>query len=178
MHTGTIQNNAALLMLQQTAASSRHEETASGTGAIHPVVLVQVALQPTASQTQISEAMFSVNHADVTKLKLELIERTGKALGVNEDDYGSREEFASALSKAVGQLKLEGGQAAVADLAKSLGLDELGLSLDDILESACDPDRNDRLTQALSLQADNLTDGLQPPLPGPNELGLYGAFVR
>lgn len=91
-------------------------------------------------------------------MKLDLIDRTGKALGVNQEDYASRDEFVDAMRRALGKLKIEGGMAAVMALEKELGLDKLGVSVDDVIASAADPDSNDKLTKALKEEAGILSD--------------------
>lgn len=137
---------------------------------------VGVSKQPTQAQSLISGSMFSVNYVSITKLKLDLIERTGKALGVYKDEYSSRDEFVAALKKAVRHLEREGGQAAVIGLEKELGLDKLGVSLADVINSARDPERNDKLTKALEDkygQEKGSTDVSNALTVRPDEIGLY-----
>lgn len=148
-------NSAALLILQRAdAVSAAAENGKSSSDNLIPIAngqsgKVGASKLPTRAQSGIAESMFSVNYVSINKLKLRLIERVGKALGVYQDDYGSRDEFAAALRKAVGRLELEGGQAAVTGLEKELGLDKLGVSLEDVINSAKDPEKNDKLTKAL-----------------------------
>lgn len=148
-------NSAALLILQRAdAVSAAAENGKSSSDSLIPIAngqsgKVGASKLPTRAQSGIAESMFSVNYVSINKLKLRLIERVGKALGVYQDDYGSRDEFAAALRKAVGRLELEGGQAAVTGLEKELGLDKLGVSLEDVINSAKDPEKNDKLTKAL-----------------------------
>ncbi|MGV8936043.1 MAG: hypothetical protein ACOH2J_02910 [Allorhizobium sp.] len=141
---------------------------------------IGVTKQPSQAQSKISESLFSVNHVSVNKMKLDLIERTGKALGVNADDFGSRDDFVDAMQKAVGKLKMEGGAMALMGLEKELGLDKLGLSIEDVINSAKDPDRNDKVTKALEKEAGITSEKLEeqdasmPLSLQPNEIGLYG----
>lgn len=145
---------------------------------------VTVNRQPSPGESKVAEAMFGVNHPSITKQKLDIIDKTAKALGVNQDDYASREDFVDALQKAFGRLKIDGGDAAVHGLEKELGLDKLGVSLQDIIDSARDPEANDKLTKALKRKAGVFgddTDGndMSPSLPGAGgDIGFYGRASR
>ncbi|RKE86380.1 hypothetical protein [Rhizobium sp. AG855] len=157
MTTVTSSNSAALLILQQTRSAGAVEQDGAGADALVATAngldgKIGSAAQPTQAQSKISESFFSVNHVNINKLKIDLIERAGKALGVDASDYGSREEFSSAMQKALGKLKAEGGDMAVKSLEKELGLDKLGVSIQDVIDSAKDPDANDKLTKALEKQ--------------------------
>lgn len=176
-------NSAALLILQQTNRVSPAGQDKSGSDDLVAVAnglgtKVGATRQPSQAQAKISQAMFSVNDVNITKLKLELIDRTGKALGVDPNDFVSRDEFVDAMQKAFLSLKSEGGTAAVMGLEKKLGLDKLGVSIEDVIFSARNPDGNDKLTKALEKQAgktkEKLED-LQTMLSQqPDEIGLYG----
>lgn len=151
--------SAALLILQQAnaaPAASEKDKTASDrliSAANGLPDRIGVDRQPSQAASKISESLFSVNHVSINKLKLDLIDKTGRALGVNPDDFTSRDEFVGAMKTALGRLKMEGGQLAVLGLEKELGLDKLGVSIDDVMDSASDPGSNDKLTKALEKQA-------------------------
>ncbi len=180
-------SSTALLLLQPGGVSST-AKTPSSSDAITAVASgqtshgkVSVAKQPSPGESKVAEAMFGINHPSITKQKLDIIDRTAKALGVNQDDYASRDEFVAAFQKAFGRLKIDGGDSAVHGLEKELGLDKLGISLQDVIDSASNPEANDRLTKALKRKAgiygDN-TDGndTSPSLATPNyATGLYGS---
>lgn len=182
--TSISSSSTALLLLRQAGGTTA---TPSATDTITSVASgqtqpgkVSVTTQPSAGESKVAEAMFGVNNAGITKQKLDLIDKTAKALGVNQDDYASRDDFVDALQQAFGRLKLDGGDAAVHGLEKQLGLDKLGVSLQDVIDSARDPDANDKLTKALMKRAGMFgddTDGndMSPSLPTPgDDIGLYG----
>lgn len=151
-------NSAALLILQQTASIQSSKEQGAAADDLLAVangISKQISSdqQPTPAQSKISESLFSVNHVSINKLKMDLIDRTGKALGVDQADFASREDFVDAMQKALGKLKMEGGDDAVRGLEKELGLDKLGVSIQDVIDSAKDPEANDKLTKALEKQA-------------------------
>lgn len=158
MPTVSSTNSTALLILQQTASTQVGQKPDAGSddllaianGSTNRISSVQ---QPTSAQSKISESLFSVNHVSINKLKMDLIDRTGKALGVDQADFASREDFVDAMQKALGKLKMEGGDDAVRGLEKELGLDKLGVSIQDVINSAKDPEANDKLTKALEKQA-------------------------
>jgi hypothetical protein len=154
----TSTNSAALLILQQTASVQPSQRPDAGSDDLLAVangISKQVSSdqQPTQAQSKISGSLFSLNHVSINKLKLDLIDRTGKALGVDQADFSSREDFVDAMQKALGKLKMIGGDDAVRGLEKELGLDKLGVSIQDVINSAKDPEANDKLTKALEKQA-------------------------
>lgn len=134
-------NSAALLILQQTSPIRTIQQQAAGSDDLLAVAngmskQVSSDQQPTRAQAKVSESLFSVNHVSINKLKMDLIDRTGKALGVDQADYASRKDFVDAMQKALGKLKMEGGDDAVRGLEKELGLDKLGVSIQDVIDSA------------------------------------------
>lgn len=111
---------------------------------------IAASKQPTPAQSKISEAMFSMSRDSITKQKLDLIERTGKALGIERSNYLSMDDFVAAMKKAYGEIKVQpGGMGVIHGLEKELGLDKLGLSLEDVINSAMDGGDNDKVTRAL-----------------------------
>ncbi|SER63209.1 hypothetical protein SAMN03159406_00750 [Rhizobium sp. NFR03] len=109
---------------------------------------------PAASQAKIAKTLFSLNATDVTKMKLDLIERTGKALGVNSDYYVSNGDFVAAMREAVAKIKAQPtGETALLAIEKDLGLDKLGISITDVIDSAAGGSGEDKVTRALEKQA-------------------------
>jgi len=173
-------NATALSILQQSQItnqlSRQISSAAEGNPATDVLSTVHSEAQPTKAETKISETMYSVNHMGITERKLELIDRTGKALGVDKDDYGTNGEFVDAMRKALGKLKIEQGAAAVMALNRELGLDKLGLSVEDVIDSAADPDASDKVTEALEKEAGMTSEeeeSSQGILGALDELGLY-----
>lgn len=177
--------SAALLILQQTSAAA---EAGKGEQAAPDLVKVAngtagkvgSATQPAKDLTKITAALFSVNSVDITKLKLELIDHTAKALGVNPADYTSKDAFIDAMQTALTDLRREGGDLAVMGLEKKLGLDELGLKIEDVIDSARNPTSHDKLTKALEKQAGRTAEDLQADKAPhntyavPDGAGVYG----
>lgn len=183
MTTVSALDSAALQILRQPVSLTAEKRDGTGTDDLVAIANGQTAMvavdrQPTAAASQVSEAMFSVNNVSVNQMKLDLIDKTGKALGVDQDDYGSRDDFVDAMRQALGRLKLEGGPMAVMGLEKELGLDKLGVSIEDVIESARDPEANDKLTKALERDIGKTEDEdenlVQRLAARPNEIGLYG----
>jgi hypothetical protein len=152
--------SAALAILQQlnksTTISEQPPSAADGLIAVATGLTNKVAVskQPTQAQSKVSEAMFSMSKDSIAKQKLDLIERTGRALGVERSDYSSMDEFVAAMKKVYGEIKVQaGGMAVFHALERQLGLDKLGLSIEDVIESAQDGDSNDKVTKALERRA-------------------------
>lgn len=157
--------SAALTILQQlnvgTSASQRPQSRTDNLIAVatgRPNI-VSVSRQPTPAQSKVSEAMFSMSGDSIAKQKLELIERTGKALGLERSDYASMDDFVAAARKALGEIKVKpGGMAAIHAIEKELGLDKLGLSLEDVINSATAGGDNDKVTRALEKRSHSKDD--------------------
>ncbi len=152
--------SAALAILQQlnkgTTVSDQPSSPADGLIAVATgqTNKAGVSKQPTPAQSKVSEAMFSMSKDSIAKQKLDLIERTGRALGVERTAYSSMDEFVAAMKKVYGEIKVQaGGMGAFHALERQLGLDKLGLSIEDVIESAQDGGSNDKVTKALERRA-------------------------
>ncbi|MGV1757075.1 hypothetical protein [Rhizobium sp. P44RR-XXIV] len=177
--------SAALAILQQiNAATSAPQPPQSSTDNLIAVAhgqadKVAVSRQPTQAQSKVSEAFFGTDgKVNITKLKMDLIERTGKALGVEKDSFVSMDDFIAAMKEAFNKIKNDPG--AIHAIEKDLGLDKLGLSLEDVINSAKDGENNDKVTRALERQLnqgrDKKDDGQtgQVTAIGLDKTGLYG----
>lgn len=173
--------SAALAILQRlnasTAAPQRPQSNADNLIAVATGQTDRIAAskQPTQAQSKVSGALFGTDSkVDLTKMKLDLIYRTGKALGLERDDYASMSDFAKAMQKAYQGLS----SSEVNSIERDLGLDKLGLSLQDVVDSAKDPDSNDKVTRALKLQLDKNKDDdaqtTEQAVIGADDIGLYG----
>ncbi|RUT99647.1 hypothetical protein EOD23_24765 [Mesorhizobium sp. USDA-HM6] len=172
-------NNAALLILQPqrpTSAAIGDSLVASingvsaGTGAGLPL---------TQARARITESMFSVNNLDATQMKARLFERVGKEFGIDQDDYDSLFSYGSAIKTALDDLKQK-SPSRIAEIEKKLGLDELGISLDTLVNAIVDPNGGDgdKLDAALEKKAGDHGRGegkaASHTPTQPDEIGLYG----
>lgn len=131
------------------------------------------------------EAMFSVNSLDVTALKVSLIERAGQELGVKQSDYASTREYGAALQQAFASLQRSpNAYLVIKEIEKKLGLDEIGISLEDLINAIADPDGkgNEKLNNALDIYVHGIVDrdcngaasGDKTPATHPlDEIGIY-----
>ncbi len=178
-----LQTSALLILQQQASATDVNDPQKPGaenllTIANRTADKIGASQQPGSSESKISQAMFSVNNVNVNKLKLDLIDKAGQALGVAQSDYGSREDFVKAMQGAMTKLMTrENGQQAISAIEKDLGLDKLNVSLADVVASAKNPEREDNLTKALEKQAGKSektqADAPQPSAIKPDDIGLY-----
>lgn len=183
-------NSAALLILQQTNSTNAIGDEKPKSDNLVAVAngvseKIGMSAQPGQAQSRISEAMFSVNNVNVTKLKLELIERAGEELGLDKNDFDSQSAFAAEMRKSVIYMDAIGADARIAEIEKELGLDKLGVSLLDVVSSARNPDLDDKVTQALKERegvkdedekdkAEEEGNSQSPSSLAPDEIGLYG----
>lgn len=152
----------ALLILQQAAKMARTADQ-SEASANDIIALAHGSpnktgstMQPSKVHSKISESLFSVNKISVVEEKLKLIERAGEALGVKQGDYASRDDFVEAANNAINKiLRQVDGHRVIAQIEYDLGLNKLGVSLSDLVNSAKDPERRDNVTAALEKRLGN-----------------------
>ena len=131
----------------------------------------------TQAQVKISD-MFSVSRADPTAEKVRLTERLGAEFGIRQSDYTSMVAYGADIKRAVEALKAQPGSAQIiAAIEKRLGLDKLGISLDDLVDATIDPDGHagKKLDAALKEQAGEV--GMGEGIAGSlqlDDIGLYG----
>ncbi|RWL77811.1 MAG: hypothetical protein EOR69_28745 [Mesorhizobium sp.] len=119
------------------------------------------------TQAEPAVAMFSLDSLNITATKVRLMQRAGKEFGVDQTDYESVSSYGSAIKNAVEAFKRQ-SPSAIAKIERQLGLDQLGVSLDTLVNAVVRPQDgdNDRLDAALKQHASG--EGDQP-----DELGLY-----
>lgn len=172
-------NSAALLILQRPAPLSSRAEgqaapadlTALANGRLDQASGVARQLQST-----LAEDMFSVNSPNLNRLKIDLFERVGKALGIERSDFDSVSAYGSAIKSAVEQLKrAPDGALMLRAIEKEAGLDKLGVSLDTVIEAMIDPsgDDNEKLEAALQKHAGEDASAPTALLVQLDEIGLY-----
>ena len=163
--------SAALLILQQTpspgttAVSRTQANTRLDDGGRDPA--------PQA-RAKITEALFSVTATNSTKSLINLLDRTGQVFGLNREDFGTLAAFGAAIGKVVLDLKADPGNSSMINtiaprlgwddetvetlkkqtapnmiiglIEKALGLDKLGVTLDQLVRAAVDPEGRDATT--------------------------------
>ena len=169
-------NTTALLILQQPRALARSAD--SGLADISGISGFAGSGSPLAqARAKISDAMFSVNRPDPTAMKVRLIERLGEEFGIKQSDYTSMASYGADIKRAVEALKAKPGSAQIIiQIEKKLGLDKLGISLDELVDATIDPtgDGNKKLNAALKKQAGDSGKGEIAGLLRPDEIGIYG----
>lgn len=181
-------NATALLILRQTSQigqGAQGEPTspdltsvANGLGR-----KIGVSASPGRLESKISEAMFSVNNVNITKLKIELIDRAAEKMGFDRLDYDSDGKFSSAMRISLVKLaKMDGGEEQIAKWEKELGLEKLRVTLMDVVNSARDPEAEDKVSAAL--KAREGVEGIEKERrsdrsrTGVDELGVYDPTIR
>ncbi|HEV2506842.1 MAG TPA: hypothetical protein VGV39_27470 [Mesorhizobium sp.] len=187
-------NQVSSLFLQMTPIAPRSAKRAAASdnilNALHNDPARKGAAGPGGLPMQVRakavEAMFSVNSLDVTALKVSLIERAGQELGVKQSDYVSTREYGAALQQAFASLQRSpNAYLVIKEIEKKLGLDEIGISLEDLINAIADPDGkgNEKLNNALEIYVHGIVDrdrygaasGDKTPASHPlDEIGIYG----
>ena len=135
------------------------------------------AKSPSQGTTVAFDSIYSVNHVDANKLKINLMERVGKAFGLDINEFESAADMAGQIEKILEQLERDVGTAQaekeIRGIEKDLGLDELGISLRDVLKAMKDPDssENKKLMALLGEKAGDAPDGRSAVEL--DEIGLY-----
>ncbi len=173
---------AALQLLQQVnrPAASKDHAPAAGVAlvaAANGVHIPGVSSAQSQAEAKISAALFD-NPVDIQQIKFNLFRRLGEELGVNMDDYESPQAYASAIRFAISEIKAkstDNGAMFLAGLEKELGLDDLGITLDDLISAIDAPDGEGakKLDEALREQTGedlkSVLDNIKI-----DEAGLYG----
>lgn len=119
--------------------------------------------------------MFSVMSVDINEMKIDLMERLGKQLGISLDDFADASGFGRAVERLINVIRTSenGGDIAIMRIGRELGLDKLGISLDDLVDAINDPegDADQRLEEALLREA--VGEEHAPGRPRIDEIGLY-----
>lgn len=103
----------------------------------------------TTAQSKLSQQLFSLDHQSVSKLKMQLFEQVGNALGINLDEFTKFDDFVAEVETAYRRILREAGPLAIKAIERETGLDELGLTLRDVIASMKDPEQNDKVSKAL-----------------------------
>jgi hypothetical protein len=144
MSTTARLNSAALFILQQASAQpSKDEEQSSGgnlIAAANGISIPSVSGAQSQAKAKISDALFD-NSVSVQEMKVNLMRRLGEELDINMDDFERPAEYAAAIREAIGKIKAKPeGAMMLAALEKKLGLDELRVSLDDLVDAISSTD--------------------------------------
>ncbi|PBC07219.1 hypothetical protein CK230_27970 [Mesorhizobium sp. WSM3859] len=119
-----------------------------------------------------SASRFSLDSLNVTATKVRLMQRAGKEFAVDQTDYDSVSSYGSAIKNAVEALKRQ-SPSAIPKIERQLGLDQLGVSLETLVNAIVRPQGadNDRLDTALKQHAGGQGEAASGR---PDDLGLYG----
>lgn len=160
-------NSAAAMILQQ---SRINPVPLNDTTSPNDDILVAangVDAREEAKDVKTADDYWGVFQTDPTQLKVQLFRALGEAFGLDMKDFGSISSFGEAIRAQVEKMKMSPeGRHALANIEEKLGLSELGISLDTLIEAVIDPDgtANDELEAALAKQSaeeDELADAVE-----------------
>jgi hypothetical protein len=135
------------------------------------------------AQAKVNEALFDRGTPDVHEMRVRLMERVGDALGLKPEDFDTVSAFGSAVKDKIAEIKRQpNGVLALMKIEKDVGLDKLGVSLDEFADALIDPAGSaaEKLDAALEkkidedLGAGKLTERALQAFMQTNEAGLYG----
>lgn len=103
---------------------------------------------------------WDINTVTPTQMKVKLFEAVGEALGLQEESFSDFSAYASAIQAKMEKMKEDDPLAFMVfhDIEKDLGLDELGLTLESVVEAMIEPGGSDdeALDAALKAKADEI----------------------
>jgi hypothetical protein len=177
-------NSAALLILQQASAlpSSKDEDPPAASVVLataNGVAVPSVSDAQSQAKAKISGA-FMDSPIDIQQMKFNLFQRLGEELGVKMDDFEDPGDYGSALRGVIGKMRAAPeGAMALAALEKKLGLDKLGIGIDDLVDAISSPDGEGgkKLDAALRAQTgEDAKDAAKSVIATiqTDETGLYG----
>lgn len=148
-----ISNAASAILTQALDVAAKHPAQADTSSAL---IAVASGARPTQAETSIttshatlSAQLFSLDRVDITKVKMQLFERVGEALGVKLKEFANFDDFAKQVEIAYRDVLRDDGILAIKAIEREAGLDELNLSLKDVVDSMKNPEKNDRVSKAL-----------------------------
>lgn len=123
--------------------------------------LVAAANGVKAEEVEPTEDFWDINKVTPTQMKVKLFEKVGEAFGLDQDNFDSFSQYASAIVSRMEAMKEDdpvGAMILFHEIEKDLGLDELGLSLEEVVEAMIEPGgkADEKLDAALKALADEI----------------------
>lgn len=126
------------------------EEKRVGKTANDPMVEARITASEEArrSRENIAEAFFNGGTKSITEQKIELMDQLGKKLGISRDDFRSSYGYGKAIEDAISAID----PASAIQIKDELGLDDLGISLTELVAAIKNPygDEDAKLEKALN----------------------------
>lgn len=127
----------------------QQEEKRVGKTTNDPMVEARISASDEARRARenIAEAFFNGGAKSITEQKIELMDQLGKELGISRDDFRSSYGYGKAIEDAIAALD----PASAIDLKDRLELDDLGISLTELVAAIKNPygDEDTKLENAL-----------------------------
>ncbi|MDX8526353.1 hypothetical protein RFM68_17785 [Mesorhizobium sp. MSK_1335] len=167
-------DNAALVILHQQRLPPTARPAADGLVATIDSASGSPGSPLMQVEPAVSAFVFSVDNLNITATKVRLMERAGKEFGLDQTDYDSVFSYGSAIKNAVEALKRQ-SPSAIAEIERQLGLDQLGVSLDTLVDAIVGPQGSDHdgLDAALKQHAGGHGESEAASVQL-DELGFYG----
>lgn len=158
-------NSAALTILQQIKYTASPENKSDNKNVTTGVSMLAISngVDEASSKADIKTAddYWGVLRVNSTEMKVKLIEKLALEFGIDKDDFESISAFGGAVHARSEELKRlpDGSGIKILDeIADKLGLDELGISLDTLIDAIKEPGgtADDILNAALKEKANEL----------------------
>ncbi|PCI05257.1 MAG: hypothetical protein COB78_01170 [Hyphomicrobiales bacterium] len=154
-------NSAAVQVLQQ----SRIAPIAVDRNAPPENNLISAANGVKTDEVAETTDYWDIGKVTPTQMKVKLFEAVGEAFGLDEDNFSSFGAYASAIQAVMEQIKQDDPMAFIIfdEIEKDLGLDELGISLEEAVQAMVEPGgtASAKLDAALKEQADEINGEME-----------------
>lgn len=150
-------NSAATLILQQSKISPIPLDNSTSPNDDIIAAANGTRAREEAKDVKTADDYWGVFQTDPTQMKVQIFKALGEAFGFDIKDFGSMKSYGEAIRAKVEKMRTTPeGRHALADIEKKLGLSELGISLDTLIEAVIDPEgaANDELEAALAKQSE------------------------
>ena len=134
------------------------------------------------AEAKLKENFFSIHYRDATEIKLQIFEALGEKLGVNMSDFDDMKDYADTLATVVRDIRNKAATnpeyaGMLLEIERELGLDELGISIDEVNKAIDDPDgeANKKLTEKIEAEygLERESEKLLEANISFDELGIY-----
>ncbi|PCI05259.1 MAG: hypothetical protein COB78_01180 [Hyphomicrobiales bacterium] len=149
-------NSSATYILQQSKINPMHLDKSASPNDNILAVANGIDAREEARDVKTADDYWGVFQTDPTQMKAKLFMALGEAFGLDMKDFKSISSFGNAIRAKLEKMKTTPeGRQTLLNIEKKLGLAELGISLDTLIEAVINPEgaANDKLEAALEKQS-------------------------
>lgn len=133
-------NHSAATTLLHNVASAQSAGVAAGNPSAPAASVLPTVAHPAGmagrAEGQLAQDLFSVTYRDANQIRMQIFERVGERFGIDIEGFDDIWDFARAVRGELGKLLAsENSEPAIREIERELGLDELGVSLEQVINA-------------------------------------------